>query len=193
MPRIYADYNYISISYRLTSQVTHDISSRSVLKNILLLRPRTDMGEKMIIWLTGQPGAGKTTLAKALAEQIPGNIMIDGDDLRAILSNPNYTKEGRYDNIRTAQRIAQFCQAKGMLPIVSLVSPYLELREELKAKTPVLEVYVHCDCERGREKFFAQDYEPPKECFIDIDTTKETVYESTEKILHVYRSLAAPT
>ena len=43
----------------------------------------------MIYWLTGQPGAGKTTLAKYLVEYFPKDkvIHIDGDDLRDIFKN----------------------------------------------------------------------------------------------------------
>jgi len=147
---------------------------------------------KPIIWLTGQPGSGKTTLANELriALGYPCPFIIDGDDLRSIFANPNYSKEGRYENIRTAQRIAQYLQSKGEIAIVSLVAPYRELREELKAKATVLEVYLHTDEVRGREKFFAQDYEPPLNNFLDINTG-DNIDDSTQKILAEYWSVAA--
>ena len=55
----------------------------------------------MIIWITGQPGSGKTTLAKAfinfISKQNPASkiINIDGDDLRSISKNKDYSKKGR--------------------------------------------------------------------------------------------------
>ena len=54
---------------------------------------------KKLIWLTGQPGSGKTTLAQALLEHFQKNdkkvINIDGDDLRGFTSNKDYSKQGR--------------------------------------------------------------------------------------------------
>jgi len=50
----------------------------------------------MIYWLTGQPGAGKTTLATWIQSSFPNKSMIvDGDDLREIFINKDYSEEGR--------------------------------------------------------------------------------------------------
>ena len=48
----------------------------------------------MSIWLTGQPGSGKTTLAKIIEElnDVNNVIHLDGDDLRAINKNQDYSK-----------------------------------------------------------------------------------------------------
>ena len=113
-----------------------------------------------IIWLTGQPGSGKTTLSNELLKIISNFqdkinvIQIDGDDLRHLTDNKDYSKEGRYSNIRLGQNIALFSQNKGSLVIVSLVAPYLDLREELKQKTTVCEFYIYTEKIRGREHFF---------------------------------------
>ena len=59
----------------------------------------------MIIWFTGQPGSGKTTLCKALKEQWSfwqhQCVHIDGDDIREIFSNKNYNFRRLYFNRRT--------------------------------------------------------------------------------------------
>jgi adenylylsulfate kinase len=134
----------------------------------------------MIYWFTGQPGHGKTVLAKSLKEYIEYNyshkqvLHIDGDDLREILINKDYSKQGRENNIRTAQSIALYLDNKGYDVVVSLVAPYKELREEFKSRTQTQEIYVHTTEERGREQFHVQDYEVPTENFIDIDTTDDT-------------------
>ena len=133
-----------------------------------------------IYWFTGQPGHGKTVLAKSLKEYIEYNyshkqvLHIDGDDLREILINKDYSKQGRENNIRTAQSIALYLDNKGYDVVVSLVAPYKELREEFKSRTQTQEIYVHTTEERGREQFHVQDYEAPTENFIDIDTTDDT-------------------
>ena len=53
----------------------------------------------MIYWFTGQPGAGKTVLATALKQEMDNTFHIDGDDLRAIFDNKDYSETGRRKNI----------------------------------------------------------------------------------------------
>jgi adenylylsulfate kinase len=142
----------------------------------------------MIYWFTGQPGAGKTTLAKYLVEHFPKDnvVHIDGDDLRDIFKNKDYSESGRRRNIQRAQDIAQFMHSKGYNVIVSLVSPYLDQRELFKFNTSVIEIYVHTIEDRGREGFHVENYEQPQTNFIDIDTTltneTESYYELLKKL-----------
>tara|TARA_B100001123_G_C14894945_1_gene861451 strand:- start:243 stop:710 length:468 start_codon:yes stop_codon:yes gene_type:complete len=149
----------------------------------------------MIIWLTGQPGSGKTTLAKSIIDKIKSNndckiINIDGDDLRLISKNQDYSKEGRIKNISNAITIMRFLASKGYICVVSIVAPYRFLRDELKSEFPFLEVYLHTTDIRGREEFFAKDYEKPTGKYTDIDTGKLTIEESRDEILNVYRKMA---
>tara|TARA_B100000900_G_C20557916_1_gene707589 strand:- start:968 stop:1432 length:465 start_codon:yes stop_codon:yes gene_type:complete len=151
----------------------------------------------MIIWLTGQPGSGKTTLANELLLKIQSQksikkiINIDGDDLRNISKNQDYSKEGRIKNISTAISIMRFLCNKNYLCIISIVAPYKFLRDELKNEFPFLEVYLHTSETRGREDYFAKDYEIPTDPnTLSIDTGKSTIKESTDEILDVYRQMA---
>ena len=150
----------------------------------------------MIIWLTGQPGSGKTTLANMLMKFLNDNkntkiINLDGDDLRSINKNKDYSKEGRIKNISTAISIIRFLATKKFICIVSLVAPYRFLRDELKSEFPFLEVYLHTDEIRGRENFFADDYEKPVDKnHLKIDTGKLNEEESLDEILNVYRKMA---
>ena len=122
----------------------------------------------MIYWFTGQPGAGKTTLALALKKKI-GGIHIDGDDLRRSLGSKDYSRKGRSHIIQTAQIMAEWLDSFDVNVLVSVLAPYREMRENFKQRTNVTEIYVHTTEARGREKLFA-DYEPPLESFIDVDT-----------------------
>ena len=142
------------------------------------------MGQK-IYWFTGQPGAGKTTLSNGLMNRLSlvNFIHIDGDDIRDIFQNKDYSENGRRQNIQRAQDIAQFLNAKGNNVIVSLVSPYKDQRDNFKQNPNVVEIYVHTDEIRGREQFHVQNYEPPTENFIEINTTNTTVDECIEKIV----------
>jgi adenylylsulfate kinase len=89
----------------------------------------------MIYWFTGQPGAGKTTLADWLATHYHTKaINIDGDDIREIFDNKDYSEAGRRKNIELAQNMAHFLHHKGYNVFVSLVSPYKDQRESFKEK-----------------------------------------------------------
>lgn len=124
----------------------------------------------MIIHLIGQPGAGKSTIANEIKKSLRNPIIIDGDDLREIFKNKDYSEEGRRRNLTNAYNIARFLEAKGFTPILAMVSPYLDLREELKTNTKVCEVLLSTDAIRGREGFFVANYETPKQDYLDIDT-----------------------
>ena len=135
----------------------------------------------MIYWLTGQPGAGKTTLAKWLEAHFAGKAtIIDGDDIRAIFDNKDYSEAGRRKNIELAQNIARFIHHKGEVAIVSLVSPYKDQRDSFKEVIGdgIREIYVHTSSIRGREQFHVQDYSMPTENFVDIDTTSQSEFET---------------
>ena len=135
----------------------------------------------MIYYFTGQPGAGKTTLAELL--YAPGDIHIDGDDIREIFNNKDYSEKGRKLNVQRAHDIAQFMDSKGFDVIISLVSPFRELRDELKSKTEMVEIYVHTTEDRGKNHYHVKGYEPPFENFIDIDTTNEEVLKTRDKLM----------
>jgi adenylylsulfate kinase len=141
----------------------------------------------MIIWLTGQPGAGKTTIAKEIVnlQSSADWINIDGDDIRAIFDNKDYSEQGRRKNIELAQQIALFLHKKGRNVVVSLVSPYKDQRDDFKIKVGenIVEVYVHTTEIRGRENFHVQNYEPPTEWFVNVSTDNKTVQECAEQII----------
>ena len=139
----------------------------------------------MIYWLTGQPGAGKTVLAKMLFKNKLLDYHIDGDDLREITNNKNYGIEGRVQNVATAQKIAHYLNTKGDDVVVSLVSPYIDQREEFKKilRDELIEIYVHTSEERGREQYHVEGYQQPLNNFIDVDTTHDTPEESYRKII----------
>lgn len=143
--------------------------------------------KSMIYWFTGQPGAGKTTLCKSLILQFypSKTIHVDGDDIREIFENKDYSEAGRRKNVELAQNIAYFMHKKGYLVLVSLVSPYKDQREAFKARLgdSIKEIYVHAFTDRGRTQFHVANYEPPTENYIDIDTTNATEFESLKQLL----------
>lgn len=148
----------------------------------------------MIYWLTGQPCAGKTILANMLKDYLDLSrkmpplkftFRIDGDDMRELFSNKDYSIKGRVENVGTAQRIAHYLHNQGHDVVVSLVAPYIDQREDFKKLLGdnIKEIYIHTSEPRERDHFKAIAYVAPSENFIDIDTTEDSPAESFTKLL----------
>ena len=148
----------------------------------------------MIYWFTAQPSSGKTTLGNKLYKFLKTEkrnwrrdvFHIDGDDLRKLTVNKDYSDKGRETNIRNAQMIAEYAHNNGCDVVVSVVAPFRKLREEFKDKisTDIAEIYLHTTEKRERYKFRAKDYEAPEINFIDIDTTEDSPDISFSKIIN---------
>ena len=149
----------------------------------------------MIYWFTGQPAHGKTVLGKKLVELLQTEkrnwrkdvFHLDGDDLRELTINKDYSEQGRINNIRNAQMIAEYIHKNGCDVVVSLVAPYRWLREEFKERIGLdnfQEFYVHTTQKREREQFRVEGYEEPLKNFFDVDTTKDNPNQSFAKIVH---------
>ena len=137
----------------------------------------------MIYWFTGQPAHGKTVLANMLKEELPNAFRIDGDEMRELFTNKDYSINGRVVNVGTAQRIAHYLHNQGHDVIVSLVAPYVDQREDFKkliGTENMVEFYVHTSEPRERDHFKAIAYTPPTSDYVDIDTTEDTPEQSFE-------------
>ena len=137
----------------------------------------------MIYWFTGQPAHGKTVLANMLKEELPNAFRIDGDEMRELFTNKDYSINGRVVNVGTAQKIAHYLHNQGHDVIVSLVAPYVDQREDFKkliGTENMVEFYVHTSEPRERDHFKAIAYTPPISDFVDIDTTHDTPEQSFE-------------
>ena len=139
----------------------------------------------MIYWFTGQPAHGKTVLADMLKEKLPNAFRIDGDEMRELFTNKDYTINGRVVNVGTAQKIAHYLHNQGHDIIVSLVAPYIDQREDFKTLLGdnIKEIYVHTSEPRERDHFKAIAYVAPRDNFIEIETTTDTPTESFTKLL----------
>lgn len=125
-----------------------------------------------IYWLTGLPCSGKTTLANEIANRIGAKIM-DGDEIRSISNNKDFSREGRIHQMEqvahTAYLLSEFIPV-----VVALVSPYKSIRDSLKKQFPNLkEIYVKCDIEECKKRDVKGMYKLAQEgkikCFTGID------------------------
>lgn len=78
----------------------------------------------MIIWITGDRGAGKTTLAKQMRDLMPGTIILDGDEMRASISvGLGFSDEDRLENNLRIARLARILEAQGFPVLVATICP----------------------------------------------------------------------
>lgn len=137
----------------------------------------------MIIVFFGQPASGKTTLAKALQERIytDKNLftpILDGDEVRSVFKDVDYSRGGRLINSRRIGDIAHFLASKSGLLIVSAVFPYSSSRLHLQnLHENVLWIDLHYSGSRGKDQFLVSDFEEPTELnrVLTLNTTKISV------------------
>lgn len=143
----------------------------------------------MIIVIFGQPGSGKTTLAKKFVAE--GFHHIDGDMLRDVFKNKDYSREGRIANLKTASDIAYYLyKVKDSNVVLSLVYPYEEAREYLSKLTRNIKwIYLIYEEDRGKSEFKVEDFELPHMDDVDliINTSNTSVIKSVEQIKRTCR------
>lgn len=131
----------------------------------------------MIIVLFGQPHSGKSTIANRILSSTDTFVNIDGDKLRELFVNKDYSREGRIKNLNRASDIAHFLNATGSNVVLSLVYPYKEARNYLRSLTDdVYWIHLTYEGERGREKFHVEDFDYPEdEGVLHLNTSSSSV------------------
>lgn len=115
------------------------------------------MDEGLVIWLTGLPGSGKTTIAKKLAASLKGRgfkvEVLDGDEVRKWLSpEAGFGRGDRERHLRRVAHVSRLLARNGVMVVASFVSPYRKVREEARRIIEgeglrFVEVYVKCSLE----------------------------------------------
>ncbi len=163
-------------------------------------------GGGCVVWFTGLPCSGKTTIAKKLMEilQEKGKDveLLDGDTVRDYIRNKDFSKEGRNKHLRYIALMAKLLAERGVIVLCSFVSPYRENRDFARSICKnFIEVYVKASLDtciqrdvkgmykkalNGEIKGFTgidDPYEEPENPEIVVETDKESVEESVEKVL----------
>ena len=112
----------------------------------------------MILCICGQPGTGKTSLAKELKHRGVVDFIVDGDLLRGI-DNPGYHREGRKKNIDRAHSIALYLHGLGYNVAVSLMQPYEKARQDMREKGAKI---IYMNQHYGvRKEYWLDEFEEP--------------------------------
>jgi adenylyl-sulfate kinase len=175
------------------------------------------MSKGFTLWFTGLSGAGKSTLSLPVAERLKqlGHRVeiLDGDVVRTNLSKGlTFSKEDRDVNIRRIGFVSNLLSRNGVVAISAAISPYREVRDEVRKMITndgagFVEVFVKCPIDvlaerdvkglykkaiAGEIKNFtgvSDPYEEPVSPEVVVDSSKEKVDESVEKIIHRLREL----
>ena len=165
------------------------------------------MKQGFVVWLTGLPGSGKTTIARALEPKLrkmdwPVEI-IDGDEIRQNLSKGlGFSREDRETHLKRCAYVAKLLSRNGVAVIAALISPYRSVREYARKETTnFIEVFVKCSvqtcAERDPKGLYKkastgeikdltgpQDlYEEPLQPDLVVDTEKQNLQECVDSIL----------
>jgi len=158
-----------------------------------------------VIFLTGLSGSGKTTVAKALVEKykkkgaIP--VLLDGDEIRKVIHQTGFDEDSRKKHNLNVGYMASMLESQGTVVIVSLISPYADIRNEIRGMCKkFIEVYVCTDInvcmQRDPKGLYAKaiageikdftgisaPYYPPEDPEVLLDTAVLAINESADKI-----------
>ena len=160
-----------------------------------------------VLWMTGLSGAGKTTIALELLEQLANRNLrlerLDGDVVRESLTRDlGFSKEDRTKNIERITFVAKLLSRNGVGCICSFISPYQSIRDDVRSNTTnFLEVFVDAPLDvvidrdvkgmykkalAGEIKNFtgiSDPFEAPENPDIHVRTDKQTVAESAAFIV----------
>ena len=103
-----------------------------------------------VLWMTGLPCSGKTTIARELRNIIHNIAILDGDELREWLSPKDFSKEGRNEHNKRVAYLARLLEKHRVPVCVSLISPFIENRDtarEIIGSDKFVEIYVKCPIE----------------------------------------------
>src|SRR5688500_8111807 len=158
------------------------------------------------LWFTGLSGAGKSTISEQIFERLKRSgakvELLDGDVVRTHLSKGlGFSKEDRDTNVRRIGFVSELLSRNGVIALVAAISPYREIREEIRGRIDnFVEIYVHCPIEVLAERDVkglykkalagelpaftgvSDPYEPPAHPEVTIDSSKESVDSSVEKV-----------
>ncbi|MBU0620467.1 MAG: adenylyl-sulfate kinase [Gammaproteobacteria bacterium] len=167
----------------------------------------------VILWFTGLSGAGKSSLAHAVEEELHKmhchTFVLDGDNVRhGLCADLGFSAEDRIENIRRVGEMSKLFVEAGVIALTAFISPFRSDRERVRSLVPhgdFLEIYCHCPldvCEQrdvkglykraraGEIKDFtgiSSPYEAPVDPELAIETGTLSIEDSVAKVMALLR------
>jgi bifunctional enzyme CysN/CysC len=124
------------------------------------LRAELKAQQPLVVWLTGLPGSGKSTIANIVERKLVGlgrqTMLLDGDNLRQGLNaDLGFDEAGRSENVRRVGEVAKLMADAGLITVVALVSPFQADRTRAAGLMPegrFLEIFVEAPVELCRQR-----------------------------------------
>ena len=155
--------------------------------------------------MTGLPCSGKTTISRKLSEHVPNLAVLDGDEMRELLSpNEDFSRNGITNHNRKIVNLAKLLLDHHVSVCVSKINPFVENRENARKilkNYNFVEIYIKCSidsCEKRDVKGMYKkarnneinnfigihvNYEPPTSPELIVDTENSTIKNSVQTIL----------
>ena len=191
-------------------------SSNTVWHNATVTRKRREKLNghgSVILWFTGLSGAGKSSLAHAVEEELYQlgcrTFVFDGDNVRhGLCADLGFSAEDRVENIRRVGEMAKLFIETGVIALTAFISPFLSDRARVRSLVPhgdFLEIYCHCPleiCEQRDVKGLYQraragiikdftgissPYENPINPELVVETGALTMTESVAQVMQLLR------
>lgn len=168
------------------------------------------------VWLTGLSGAGKSTVAEALAEWLRAHHrpveVLDGDDVRTHLcAGLGFSRADRDTNVRRIGFVAELLARNGVVAVTAAISPYAATRTEVRRRhelsgTTFVEVHVAAPLQvcasRDVKGLYARaargdlpgltgvddPYEPPEEAEVVLHTDTEPLGSCVAALVEALRA-----
>ncbi len=167
-----------------------------------------------LLWLTGLSGAGKSTIAQAVATLLHERgiraYVLDGDNVRhGLCGDLGFSADDRTENIRRIGEMSKLFVDAGMIAITAFISPFREDRDKVRTmfeKGDFLEIFCDCnldECERRDVKGLykkaraglipeftgiSSPYEPPSAPELVVNTDSQTPEESATAVIELLQS-----
>ena len=163
----------------------------------------------VVLWFTGLSGAGKSTVANALEQELVKrkvhSYLLDGDNVRhGLCADLGFSEADRTENIRRVGAVAGLMLDAGLVVLSAFISPYRAQRQAIKDSLPdgkFLEIYIATSlvvCEqrdvkglyqkarRGEISHFtgiSDPYEAPEQADLIIDTAQQSLEQSVDQLI----------
>ena len=164
-----------------------------------------------VLWFTGLSGAGKSTVAHAVEEQLYKrgcrSFVFDGDNVRhGLCSDLGFSEKDRHENLRRIGEMSKLFLEAGIISLTAFISPFRSDRERVRSLVPhgdFFEIYCNSPLEvceqRDVKGLYAKarageisnytgissPYEEPEKPELELDTAADSLESCVDQVINM--------